>query len=149
MWRPQWFILQLWPWSVMLISTFGKINLASLLLLAGCVGNKDSGMSVEPMSFSQLETEVLGLSCAFSSCHGAGAGGLTLDGESDYERLVGAPSTQVDGAVLVVPGDSESSYFMQKLRGEADVGDSMPPGALLDDVLLEQISGWINEGAQP
>ncbi len=118
-------------------------------LLVGCVDNKDSGVIVEPMSFSQIETEVFGLSCAFSSCHGAGAAGLTLDGESDYERLVGVPSTQSEGMFLVVAGDADSSYLMQKLRGESELGDSMPPGALLDDVLLRQIAGWIDEGADP
>ena len=49
-----------------------------VVLLGGCIESKDSGEPVEPMSFSEIETEVLGLSCAFSSCHGAGAGGLTL-----------------------------------------------------------------------
>ena len=120
-----------------------------VVLLGGCTESKDSGELVEPMSFSEIETEVLGLSCAFSSCHGAGAGGLTLDGERDYDRLVGVASTQVDGATLVVAGDSENSYLMTKLRGEAEVGDSMPPGALLDGVLIQQIASWIDEGALP
>ncbi|MBM74615.1 MAG: hypothetical protein CMK59_04370 [Proteobacteria bacterium] len=121
----------------------------AILLLGACGDKEDTGISVEPMSFVEMEQDVLGMSCAFSSCHGAGAGGLTLAGEGDYERLVDVASTQLEGAILVVPGDSENSYLMTKLRGTSEIGDSMPPGALLDDVVLAQIAAWIDAGALP
>ena len=123
----------------------------SLIFLFGCGEKEDTaedGGAVEPMSFTQIENEVLGLSCAFSSCHGAGAGALTLDGVNDYERLVDVPSSQIEGEILIIPGDAAGSYLMKKFRGEASiVGDPMPPGAALDADVLDGIAAWIDAGA--
>ncbi len=123
----------------------------ALLVLVGCGEKADTAASAddaEAMSFVQIENEVLGLSCAFSSCHGAGAGELTLDGLNDYERLVDVPSAQMEGEILVIPGDSDGSYLMKKFRGEAGiVGDPMPPGTALDAEVLAGIAAWIDAGA--
>jgi hypothetical protein len=123
----------------------------ALLVLFGCGDKGDTAEELEPveaMSFTQIENEVLGLSCAFSSCHGAGAGALTLDGVSDYARLVDAPSSQIEGELLVIPGNAEGSYLIKKLRGEAGIiGDPMPPGTALDAEVLDGIAAWVDAGA--
>ncbi|MDP6932290.1 MAG: hypothetical protein QGG40_05205 [Myxococcota bacterium] len=114
------------------------------LLLSAC----GDGNNYDP-ELSVLSDEVLGPSCGFSSCHGGGAGSLTLDGVSDHENLVGVESAQLEGAVLVVAGDPDSSYLVQKLEDAAGIeGDPMPIGGTLDDLRLEQVRAWIEEGAQ-
>ena len=109
----------------------------------------DSGenQNVEVPHFSSLENEIFGLSCAFSSCHGSGTGGLTLDGIDDYARLVDVESISVSGAILVVPGDSSASYLITKMRGSLGmVGGIMPPGGM-DEELILRVERWIDAGA--
>ena len=118
-----------------------------LAFLLACTGAKtDTGTEVP--TFTELEQEVFGVSCAFSSCHGAGAGGLDLDGETDYGRLVGVSSTVVEDAVLVVPGDPGASYLLSKMEGSDGIaGDIMPPGTGMDPGTVEGVRAWIAAGA--
>jgi hypothetical protein len=118
-----------------------KLTVIPLLLTVACGGG-------EP-TFAELQADVLTPSCAFSSCHGGGAGGLTLGGTDDYAALVGAPSKVVDGEVLVVAGDSGASYLMKKLEGSAGIeGEPMPPpSGGLDPDAIEQLRAWIDAGA--
>ena len=39
----------------------------------------DSASDLPPATFTEIENELLGVSCAFSTCHGGNAGGLMLD----------------------------------------------------------------------
>lgn len=99
-------------------------------------------------SFAAVRDEVLLPSCAFSSCHGAGAGGLTLDEAGSYEALVEVESLGAPGEVLVIPGDADGSYLIKKMTAASGiVGDPMPPDALVDDLRLEQVRSWIDRGA--
>ena len=87
------------------------------------------------------------MSCAFSSCHGSGTGGLLLNGEDDFDRLVNIESTVVEGEILVIPGDSSSSYLIKKMRRSDDIfGDVMPPGGLDEDI-VQSVANWIDAGA--
>ena len=64
--------------------------------ILACGNKEDTGTEItleEPATFTQIEEELIKVSCAFSSCHGMGAGGLELNGEDDYERLINQPST--------------------------------------------------------
>ena len=98
-------------------------------------------------TFTELESDVFGVSCAFSSCHGSGTGGLLLNGEDDFERLVGIESTVLAGEILVVAGDSSASYLIKKMRGSDDIfGDVMPPGGL-DEEIVQSVANWIDAGA--
>ena len=98
-------------------------------------------------TFTDLESDVFGVSCAFSSCHGSGTGGLLLNGEDDFDRLVNIESTVIEGEVLVIPGDSSSSYLIKKMRGSDDIfGDVMPPGGL-DEEIVQSVANWIDAGA--
>jgi hypothetical protein len=114
------------------------------LALLGC-GEPE----LEP-TFANVRAEVLGGSCAFSSCHGVSTGELKLDGsQDDHARLVDAPSAAAVGEVLVVPGDPDASYLLKKLEGADDVvGDPMPPsGELLDAARIDLVRRWIEAGA--
>jgi hypothetical protein len=78
------------------------------------------------------------------------AGGLNLSTDA-YSALVNKPSTRKPGAILVVPGDPESSYLYQKLEGSPGiVGLRMPRNGppFLTDGQIQVIERWIEEGAK-
>jgi hypothetical protein len=127
----------------------GVVGLGVVLLGAVGCASKDSGGAAPPATdWDAVQSQVLTPSCGFSSCHGGGAGGLTLDGSAeDHARLVGVTAVGVPSA-LVVPGVPSDSYLWVKVSGVGDrVGDVMPPGGTLDDDVLAQIRGWIEAGA--
>jgi hypothetical protein len=101
-------------------------------------------------TFTQVDDDILSKSCAFSSCHGGGSGGLRLDGtDADYDALVDVPSTGKPSATLVVPGDADASYLIQKLEGaDGIVGVPMPQGTdSLEADRLQELRDWIDAGA--
>ena len=118
------------------------------MLLTGCGEKEDTAVTqTYTPTFTELESDVFGVSCAFSSCHGSGTGGLLLNGEDDFDRLVNVQSTVVEGEILVVPGDSSASYLIKKMRGSDDIfGDVMPPGGL-DEEIVQSVANWIDAGA--
>ena len=118
------------------------------MLLTSCDEKEDTSVTqTYTPTFTELENDVFGVSCAFSSCHGSGTGGLLLNGEDDFERLVNVESSVVEGEVLVVPGDSSTSYLIKKMRGiDGIFGDVMPPGGL-DEEIIQSVENWIDAGA--
>lgn len=115
------------------------------LVLAACATEP----AFEP-TFTNVRTEVLAPSCAFSTCHGSGSGYLELDGvPEDFDALVDVDAFAAQGETLVVPGDADASYLVKKLRGDAGiVGDAMPPGGVeLDAARLQLVIDWIDAGA--
>ena len=123
------------------------------LFILAC-GEKESDsadVTIEstPATFTQIQTEVFALSCSFSSCHGAAAGGLLLNGDGDYERLLNVNSIFADGQVLVSPNDVENSYLVKKVSQTQGIsGDIMPPGSGLSAEAVEMITSWIEAGAE-
>jgi hypothetical protein len=115
--------------------------------------------SLEP-TFSSIVNDIFGspdsagrVACV--SCHTAGAPafvatGLDLRPETAYDALVGRPSRLKSGATLVIPGDPDNSYLVQKLEGAAGiVGLRMPrngPPYLTEGQMLV-IRFWIQSGA--
>lgn len=87
------------------------------------------------------------------SCHlsTVGSGGLSLRAGLAYDNLVGVPSAGVPSLTRVIPGNSEDSYIIHKLRGThldvGGVGSQMPLGGTLDEALIAEIEAWIDEGA--
>ena len=78
------------------------------------------------------------------------ASGLNLLPGFAYAALVNAPSREKSGAILVVPGDPDNSYLVQKLEGTPGiVGLRMPrtgPPHLTSGQILV-IRRWIQNGA--
>ena len=113
----------------------------------GETGDTDTGHP--PISYAEIIQPIFDGKCV--SCHGT-SGGLTLvDG---YANLVGVDSTEAAGMKLVVAGDPDSSYLINKIMGtQADVGGSgvqMPKdGAALDPGSMSAITQWIVDGALP
>ena len=121
--------------------------IAMVVLLAGCGDKADSGSETTELTFTGVD-EILMQSCGFSSCHGEGSGGLTLDGDGDHEALVGVESTGLAGEILVVSGDPDGSYLIKKMEGASGIeGDFMPPSGLLEQATIDQIRDWIERGA--
>ena len=110
----------------------------------------DPGVEPEPSipTFSEVRDQVLMPSCGFSSCHGEGAGGLTLEEESAFDALVGVASVQVPELSLVEPGVPEESYLMLKMDDDPGIlGDPMPPGSGMEQDRVEMVRAWIESGA--
>jgi len=121
-----------------------------LFLFNIACGSKSDDTAIvnsSPSTFTQVENDILGVSCAFGACHASSAGGLLLDGETDYERLVNVESIFVS-ASLVVPNDPDASYLVNKVEGSSNiVGDQMPSADGLSPEQLQTLRSWIENGA--
>jgi Planctomycete cytochrome C len=90
---------------------------------------------------------------ACSGCHTnvgrTPSGGFNLAGDQAYDRLVNVASGRKTGAILVVPGDPDNSYLIQKIQGASGlVGVRMPQnGPYLSDGQIRIIRRWIETGA--
>lgn len=115
----------------------------------GDTGGVTRSIKTDP-SFSQDIFEIFTRrGCTASSCHGGGAGGLTMTSASGaFSNLVGVPSTGT-GEVRVIVSDAANSYLVKKLEGTAGVGSRMPlGGSPLDNIDLTNVKNWINQGAK-
>ena len=116
-----------------------------------CGDKEDTGAEIvldDPATFTQIEEELIKVSCAFASCHAVGAGGIVLNGEDDYDRLVNQPSYAMPDEFLIVPNDVDASYFFHKLvTGNNIDGDIMSPGQGISDYQESLLISWISEGA--
>lgn len=116
-------------------------RLALVAALAACGEPAPTYAEIDP---------ILQGSCGFSSCHGAGAGGLTLgtDPAANHAALVDVAAVGDPSQTLVVPGDPAASYLVHKLEGaDGIVGDPMPPSVALSDDDIARIRAWIEDGA--
>lgn len=123
-----------------------RVQLCAALLLSACTGEKDSDA---PVTLAEVQDVVFTPSCAFATCHAApGESGLVLEEGASLAALVNVDSVDNPGNILVIPGDSEASYLIAKLRGDAGiVGELMPVGAALEADRLQLVVDWINTGA--
>jgi hypothetical protein len=112
------------------------------------------------VSFASIQQEIFNTtdssgrqSCI--SCHTAQraqfVGGLVLTDGVSYSMLVNVGARNKAGAVRVIPGDPDNSYFIHKLEGGPNInGNRMPNtgGPYLTDGQMSIIRRWIQEGAQ-
>jgi len=87
------------------------------------------------------------------TCH-SGVDDLDLSSGSAWRDLVNHPAPAVEscGGTLVVPGDAQASYLMQKLESDHPcAGSRMPQGDILPVPLpacvIALVRGWITGGA--
>lgn len=120
-----------------------------ILALLACTTTDASDSKATAPTLSNVQADVFTASCAFSTCHAApGASGLVLEDGTSWAALVTVESVDNPGAILVIPGDANGSYLVQKLRGDAGiVGDEMPAGAPLEDERIQLVVDWIDAGA--
>ncbi len=82
------------------------------------------------------------------SCHSPSNLQGDLDLVTDPQAALVGVASPTYGTVLVVAGDSASSFLYQKVTGtQGASGDSMPPGATLGAADAETIRTWIDNGA--
>jgi len=105
----------------------------------------------EPADSSAPVRDVLAQYCATARCHGQGtrSGGQDLSPGYWRGNLVGITSLQMPSHKLVVPGDPQHSYLMDKLGGEKGIrGGQMPLGAVpLSPEEQKLVEDWIAAGA--
>src|SRR5207245_10789734 len=88
--------------------------------------------------------------CASIGCHAGdfAAQGLNLESGKAYQNLVNVPSTEVTSVIRALPGNSPSSYLVNKLEGTAILGAQMPYGQPpLPAAEIQLIRDWIDQGA--
>lgn len=102
----------------------------------------------------QIQAIVFGPTCATGGCHtGGGAvlpGVMDLSSEqASFDNLVNIAALQIGGggAFRALPGNPDNSYLIQKLEGNQMAGGQMPPGAPLQQSVINDIRLWITNGA--
>jgi hypothetical protein len=113
-----------------------------------------SGSTAVASTYSAIARDILVPRCASAACHGGSPPAYfpQLDAEVAWEEMVGKPSEQASGVMLVKPYAPEESYLLVKSRGDGTslggVGTPMPIGdAALTPSELAAIEAWIANGA--
>jgi hypothetical protein len=139
----------------------------SFVLLAACSGNGQGldengrpigegggGGGALTADFQSIQDHVFTPIC--TPCHTGAAApeGLDLTQGHSYGLLVNVASREVPSFKRVAPGDPDNSYLIQKLEGNAAVGQQMPEGCpvtqpCLDSDTIAVIRRWIANGAPP
>ncbi len=113
----------------------------------GCFACADAGSASGPAAIKVT----LQSSCAYGgvelSCHGVGAGGLTLGTANDFAGIVGVPSVERPELLRVAPGRPEESYLYLKLVGDGGIEGGPMPGGVTDPRLVDLFGRWIDAGA--
>ena len=139
-----------------LLTMLATILTISLLLagLACSSGSKTSTPATSTtsgVSYSRDIQPIFNNYCIV--CHqGAGQGGLTLEPNLSYSKLVGVPSTQSTTELRVKAGAPDQSYLLAKLNGTqvqaGGGGTQMPQGASpLSQTQINLVQQWIAAGA--
>lgn len=122
-----------------------------MALFLGCGLGCGGGAPSKPATLGNVQQDVFALSCTFSSCHSSGAakGGLVLEPGS-FGKLVNVGAVGAPGRRLVVPGQPDASYLLEKLTSDRPAaGARMPPGGIaLEAERVELVRAWIQAGAQ-
>ena len=113
------------------------------------------------VTFSSIQDNIFNLTDSAGragciNCHTNAGGrnpssGLNLATGASYSALVNRASIAKPGAVLVIPGDPDNSYLVQKIEGSPGiVGMRMPRtgGPYLTPGQITVIRRWIAEGAK-
>jgi hypothetical protein len=103
------------------------------------------------VSYARDVRPILQLNCA--GCHNNDnpRAGLPLTATRSHGALVGVDGNQCSPRrKLVAPGDSRSSYLIDKLTGQNLCGRTtiMPPSGKLRDSEIDTIRAWICQGAK-
>jgi hypothetical protein len=115
-----------------------------------CVGGACT-CGTSTVSFAADIQPIFNASCTGSACHDSvsPAASLELTAGKAYGELVGVPTNQCNGTrTLVIPGDPENSYLLDKILGvDMCFGSKMPKMSSLSPSEIENIVSWICAGA--
>lgn len=123
--------------------------LGLVVLRARCSDEGSSPMDPPPqtgVSFSQDVQPIFNSRCTV--CHGVGRNAnLNLLEDASHDSLVGVQASGYD-AILVVPGNPDSSVLYNKVADTGVYGGIMPAaGEPLSTGQTETIRNWIEDGA--
>jgi len=107
-------------------------------------------VNIGPVSFSEHILPILENSCSGSDCHTkATKAPLGLEPEEAYSHLVNVAAEGCSDATLVVPGDPNKSYLLDKLLGGTVCDGAQMPLAdkPLPDIATARFVRWICDGA--
>ncbi len=114
-------------------------------------GGATSGESTGPLSFAEDILPLLDNSCSGSKCHTEEdrEAPLGLDPDDAYSHLVDAQAEGCENATLVVPGNPDESYLLNKLLGGSVCDGAQMPLAdkPLPDAATARFVRWICDGA--
>ena len=138
------------------VTSVNDVSSSDLGILPDVADEDVPSCEIEP-TLASLSENYFSKSCNFGSCHGSGkAGGLDLTGDA-HAALVNVPAVfagaAANGKILVIPGDPDNSYLVQKLEGpDPGEGGIMPLGAqepMDPDCRIKMVRDWIAAGANP
>jgi hypothetical protein len=123
------------------------------LVLAGCAGelNDPQAFTLGTGGSTGITVEaVFETNCGNSICHDPDqpAAGLDLVSPDVESRTVDIASSDANcgSEILVIPGDPDGSYMLQKIRGRPGIcGGQMPVTTLLDAEDTAVIEQWISD----
>ena len=125
-----------------------------VLSLEGGGDDGGGGGTTGAPTFTAIWNEVfVGTGCNTGSCHGGGAGGLSMASKDEAWRdlvnvVSDGPACASTGLVRVVPGDPDASLLLDKIANRPPVcGSAMPFAGPLDAKQVEQVREWIRRGA--
>lgn len=98
--------------------------------------------------FVSIQANIFTPNCALSGCHTAtsAAGGLRLDEANSFVDIFEQASTEAPASILIIPGDADNSYLVQKIEGTA--GTRMPKDLpALSTEKIQAIRDWVTNGA--
>ncbi len=125
------------------------LALALVLVVAGCPGSLDNPEAFIDGGTPPKDADtVFEESCATLGCHDdmTEASGLNLLPPGVADRVVDqdAEGLGCESRKLVIAGDPDSSYLLDKVLGRAGIcGSRMPPLSMLSDSDTEVLRQWI------
>ena len=144
-------------------SFLGSLLCAAAVLVSGCDEKLSDLTGPTPdltPNFASVQSQVFNATDlagrqACITCHSDQgrnpSAGLNLREGVSFANIVGIGSRAKAGAILVVPGDPDSSYIVQKLEGAPGiVGERMPRtgGPYLTSGQMLVLRTWIQRGAR-
>jgi hypothetical protein len=158
--------LNWWMFLRFRLTVLCAIGFSGLLLVACSAApsgepnlSRDFDTSVCQPQTDSVQKTVFLPNCATIACHAGNepAGSLDLASAGVEARLVGLPATECGAQTLVVPGNPDSSYLVQKIAdAKPACGTRMPSSvAALSEGDLQCVRSWIAslqnpvDGSQP
>lgn len=103
------------------------------------------------VSFSAEIQPQLTVSCATSGCHSGGSpkAGLDLSEGASFDNIVGKKSSQRTALLLINPYNYQTSYLINKMKGQNINGKGMPgENGRLDFDRIGMFQNWTQRGAK-
>ena len=113
--------------------------------------DSNSSQSGNPnATFNWIQNNVWGFIC--TNCHSGASADLSWEASESCGN-VGRTSGQIDGMLIIAPGDPGNSYLIWKIQGGGPAGELIMGGQMplnydpLPPVTMQNVHDWISDGA--